>query len=184
MTADTLKSRSITNLDANPIVYDSAGFNIASREQTATDYASATTGGLASTSSTYNLVRMRSNAILRSVFLFTSAVLDSNVSPTLTFDVGAYYSDSTMDGTQSQNQGVLISANALAAVVATPTAAHVAGGKEVFVANPADQDKMLWDFLGLASDPGGFIDIVVAVHAAAATAVAGDIGLRIGFCEK
>lgn len=183
MAADTLKSRSITNVDSNPIIYDSAGFNIATRELTATDYATVTTGGLGSTSSLYYLVRMRSNSILRSVKLFVSTQLDTNASKTLTFDIGAYYSDSTMDGTQAQLQGTQISANAIAAAVASPPNAGVAGSVEFYSAPPAAMDKMLWDFLGLASDPGGYIDLVVAVHAVAATAAAGDLGMLVTFCE-
>lgn len=176
---DTLKSRTITNMDANPIVYDTAGFNILAEESDATDYCTATAAGLGSTSSTYDTVRLRSNVKLRSVSLFTSAVLDSAGSPLLTFDIGASYSDSTTDGTQPQLQGTSISANAIGAVIATPTAAGVKGKVEVFKGNPADMDKMLWDFLGLSSDPGGYIDLVVSVHAAAGTAVAGDIGLLV-----
>lgn len=183
MAADTLKSRTITNLDSNPLIYDNAGFNIAARQVNATDYSTPTTAGLASTSSLYKVVRLRSNVKLRGMKLFVSTALDTNGSKTLTWDVGAYYSDSTQDGTQSSLQGALISANAFAAVVVSPPTAGINNGTQILALAPAQMDQMLWDFLGIASDPGGYIDVVLAVHAVAATAATGDIGIYVEFVE-
>lgn len=181
MAADTLSSRTITNLDANPIVYDQAGFNIAGELSQASDYCSATTGGLVSTSSLYKLVRLRSNVKLKDMKFFVSTPLDTNGTKTLTWDFGAYYSDSTQDGTQSQLQGTLISANVFGAVIVSPATAKLPGAVTILPFAPANMDQMLWDFLALSSDPGGYIDVVAAVHAAAATAAAGDLGIIVSF---
>ena len=183
MTAQNIKSRTITNLDASPIVYDSAGYNIAAREVTASDYCTLTTGGEGDATSTYNILRLRSNVKLTSMKIFSSAVLDSNNSPTLTFDVGATYSDSTTDGTQASLQGTVIAVNSFAADVVTPTVAKLPGVTEILAYAPANMDEMLWEFLGLASDPGGYIDVVINVDGTAATAVAGDLGLIVRYSE-
>jgi len=195
MSADTLFSRTIMNLsgiatggttvDANlDPVYDSAGFNIGAPTSFASDYATATTAGLKDTGSVYRLVRVRSNLKLRRVRLFTGAVLDSTAA-SLTWDVGAYYSNSTKDGTQQQLQGTAISVNAFIASVATPTAAGLSNAIESAAILPESIDKMLWEFLGLSADPGGYIDLVAAVHTAGSSSYAagGTVGIAVDYAN-
>jgi hypothetical protein len=189
MAADNLLSRTITNLDgsltSSPIAiapaYDTAGFNIAAEVVQTSDYCGATTTGLATTSSTYKLVRLPSRANVKSMKLFADAVMDSYGTPTLAWNVGAYYSDSTIDGTQPSLQGTLISTSCFFASTAAPTATGLAGAITTSKIGPINMDQMLWDFLGLASDPGGFIDVVAAVEAVAHTAVAGNIGVIVDY---
>lgn len=180
---EALKSRTITNLDSIPVVYDSAGFNIAAFEQVASDYCTPTAGGLV-IGSTYQLVRVRSNTMLRSLKLFVSTPLDTNVAKTLAFNIGVNYSDSTEDGTPPQLQGTVISANALGAAIVSPATANVAGSVEVLDYAPANMDQMLWDFLGLSSDPMCWLDIVATVSTAAATGAAGQLGAIVSFAVK
>lgn len=181
MAADTLKSRSITNLDSNPIIYDAAGFNIGAREVVASDFSTPTGAGLVSTASLYKTVRVRSNVKLTSLKLFVSTLLDTNASKTLTWDVGLYYSDNTQDGTLPVNQGVLISANLLGAAIVSPGTAKLPGAVEVLPISPSNMGEELWEFAGLTSDPKCYFDIVLAVHAAAATAATGDIGVIVRY---
>lgn len=200
MVADALLSRSITNLDGNnsaspislPLQYDTAGFNIGARIVQTSDYCTATTGGLATTSSTYKLVRLRSNVKIKSVKFFTDAVLDSYGTPTLTWNVGAYYSDSTVDGTQASLQGTLISSSCFFSALATPQTVGVGGAQTSTLIISTTMDKMLWDFLGLTApgaedaiygDPGGFIDVVASPAAAAHTAVSGNLAVIVDFAE-
>ena len=186
MAADTLKSLSITNLDAVPIVPNPTGKGANGYLKSISDYSTPTTGGLASTSSIYRLVRLPTNAKIKNITLSSDAALDSNGSPTLTFDVGAYYSDSANDGTAVANQGVLISANCFGAVVAFGAAhenIYALGAYSV-----ANRNLPLWQALniqvnGLNADPGGFIDVVVAVHAVAATAVSSNLGIEVDYVE-
>lgn len=197
---DTLSSRSIANLDGNlsanpavlPLQYDTAGFNIGARVVQTSDFCHATTGGLGTTASTYRLVRLRSNVKIKNVKFFTSVVLDSNATPTLAFDVGVYYSDnSANDGTSPSNTGS-ISTSAFFSAVATPQTAKLSGALTTALIAPANMDQMLWDFLGLTAsggldaiygDPGGYFDIVAAVHTVAATAVAGDLAVIVDYAE-
>jgi hypothetical protein len=185
MVADTLKSASITNLDAQPFIQNNAGVGAGGELKTISDFVAMTTGGLASTSSTYKMVRLQSNVILKSLNLLFSTAPDSNGSPTLTFDVGAYYSDSTTDGTAVANQGTAISATAFASAFATTATNSSKGVKNNVFLNPATNlfNSQLWAQLGLATDPGGCIDIVLAVHAAAATAVASTACIEASFTK-
>ncbi len=97
MVADTLSSASITNLDASPVVRNTSPNGAKYDEQKISDFATPTTGGLADTTSTYKMVRVPTNGYLKSIVLIADGALDSNGSPTLAVDVGAYYSDSTTD---------------------------------------------------------------------------------------
>ena len=174
MPADTLKSTSITQLDTAWATRDppSAGFGMPTHLSELEDYVSPTTGGLGNTSSTYKLLRLPSTTVLKSLNLETPAQLDSGSS--LLIDVGAYYSDAVDDGTAAANQGVLISANCfLAATAFGQGAAQRLWSLTALSA--AKRIQPLWQQVGLTSDPGGYIDIVLAVHTAAGTAVAGSI---------
>lgn len=182
MAADTVKSASITNLDSVPVVPNSTGEGASGYERNASDYAALTTGGLASTASTYKMVRLPSNAKIKRATLKADAALDTNATPTLKVDVGAYYSDAAADGTQVANQGTSISANAFAAAVLFG-AATTLSIDALAALGVAKRNQPLWQALGLASDPGGFIDIVVAVNAVAATAVAGTMGLDVTYVD-
>jgi hypothetical protein len=186
MAADTLKSTSITSLDATPNPSAvTTGEGAAGLARTHSDYVTPTTGGLASTSSTYKVLRVKSNIKLKSLTFDTDAAMDSNATPTLSFDVGAYYSDSTVDGTAVANQGVQISANCFAAALLIPA---TSGAQHNFIDvlrayGVAKRIQPLWQGLALSSDPGGYIDIVVAVHAVAATAVSSNMALTAEYAE-
>lgn len=183
MTADTVKSASITTLDGTLNQPPAAtqlteGIGAPGRLINHSDFVAATTGGLASTASIYKLVRVTTKAILKFGELYTKAGLDS--SSGLAVDLGAYYSDSTVDGTLFSNQGVLISANCFVAAVAF---GQSAAGSKIDALSNLDanlRNSPLWTQVGLATDPGGYIDIVLAVHTVVSgTATAGNIGINL-----
>jgi hypothetical protein len=199
MAAQNIASASINNLSGNAtgttegvsllpgvVVANNAGAGAPGYLKHISDIIAVTTAGLASTSSTYKMIRLKSNVILKSLDMTPSATLDSGGgSATLTWDVGAYYSDSTFDGTPSADQGNSISANCFAAVVVSPLV-----GVKTNVFGPTSTDagviipafnEQLWQQVGLTADPGGYIDIVLAVHAAADVAVAGTIAISATF---
>ena len=182
MAADTVKSASITTLDGAPQNATSPtqlteGIGAAGRLVNHSDFVAATTGGLASTSSTYKMVRLPTSCILKSGELYTKSGLDSSTG--LAVDVGAFYSDSTIDGTPYSLQGTSISANCFAANQAFGQSS--AGSKIDLLSNldASLRNSPLWSQVGLSTDPGGYIDIVVAVHTiASGTAAAGNIGIN------
>lgn len=187
MTADTVKSASITTLDGNAAnppapVQLNTGKGAPGYARQVNDYVAATAAGLADTGSTYKMVRLPTQAFVKSMRLYTKSGLDSSTG--LAVDLGSYYSDSTIDGTASANQGTAISATTFMSAVAF---GQSGAGSNVDAMSNVDanaKNKPLWDMCGLSSDPGGYIDIVLAVHTAkSGTATAGNIGLDVIFVD-
>ena len=186
---DTLKSQSIHNLDgdasslpqANIFTQNNAGAGAPGLLRSVSDFVAMAAAGLGSTSSTYKLVRLQSDVILKSLNLIFSTPPDTGGgSDTLALDVGAYYSDSTTDGTSSANQGTVISATSFASafLVTATTGAKGVKNNVLLNINPNLFNSPLWVALGLSADPGGQIDVVVAVHTVADAAAA-----AVMYCE-
>jgi hypothetical protein len=100
MAAEQIKSQSITNLDATPIVPNSAAQGAAGRIIYVDDFAACAAVPLASTKSIYRLVRIPTGAIPKSLFIATDTALDTGTHA-LSFDLNVVWSDSTRDGTPS-----------------------------------------------------------------------------------
>lgn len=156
MATEALKSTAITNLDATPVVPNTVGQGAAGRLQTINAFVTTTSG--VTVGSTYRMVRIPTNAKVKHVFWESAAMTQGS------FDVGIYYSDSTVDGTTPANQGVIVpttgsaffgSAVSAASAVAMTDITNESGNYTV-----ANRNKELWDALALTSDPGGFFDIV------------------------
>ncbi len=157
--AEFLKSGVITNLDASPMVVNSAGQGGATRLHVID---SAVTVVTAAVSSTYQLVRLRSNAVVKHLYIkldATAVEFDA--------DIGCYYSTAVGDGTLPTY-----------ASLAPPTQVNGTTGSQLFGAavvldadvtfvdhaaglSAATLDKELWSACGLTTDPGGFFDIVL-----------------------
>lgn len=160
-----LKSTAITNLDASPIVPTTAGEGAVNYLKEVTAFISTVSADNAG--STYRLVRVPSNAKIKQI-LFEAAAMTGGK-----FNLSVYYSDSTTDGTQKANQGVIVPTtgdqffasdiDAASAVVITDVT-NESGNYPITLRN-----KSLWDALGLTSDPGGFFDIVAVCHTTAVT---------------
>lgn len=175
---DTLLSQSITNLDSNPIVANTAGVGARADFDEISDFVTPTTGGLGSTSSIYKMVRLPMYAKVKELTLTADAALDTSTG--LVLDVGAYYSDSTNDGTPANLQGTLISQNCFAAAIPfQATFQRVAADSAWAVAN---KNLPLWVALGLSAGPTGappvgMIDVVVKVHTIATAAASHNLGI-------
>lgn len=185
MAADTLSSQSITNLDAasSPflITANTTGVGAAANLRESSDYVSNTALGLQDNTSKYKMVRLPMYAKVKELFLSADARPDTGTA--LTVNVGAYYSDSAYDGTPVALQGTAICTTAFASAVAfNSTFRNVDVAQAWSVAN---KNLPLWQALGLSANaitgapPAGFIDIVVAVQAAATTGVATKIGISV-----
>lgn len=177
MTTEALKSSAITNLDATPCIAPTAGEGGAYSPR-AIDGVVTTSASMAATS-TYRMVRVKSTVKIKSV-QWASAALGAGA-----FNVGWYYSDSTIDGTTIANQGLEI--NSKQAIHAT----DVSGASKVQptdITNESDNwtaDKFmlpLWSALGLTVDPGGYFDLVFTVHTTDIT-TGGRIYARVSFAD-
>jgi len=181
--ADSVKSASITVLDGAPQNATSPtqlteGSGAVGRLNNHSDYVAATAAGLVDTGSKYKMVRLPTQCIVKSIEVFSSAGLDSSTG--LKIDIGAYYSDSTQDGTPASLQGTAIDVDCFLA--ATAFGQSGAGSRISGIANLDANllNAQLWEQVGLASDPGGYIDVVLAVQTVASgTAAAGNIGMNV-----
>lgn len=179
MVADALRATEITSLDATPSAQLTAGEGAKAYDVVKTDYVTPTAAGLADTTSKYKLVRLPSNAKLKALTLSVQAAIETSTG--LAIDVGAYYSDSTVDGTAVANQGVAISVNCFAAALTGFRSSAVADLNALAAFKPSLRNLPLWSALGLTSDPGGYIDVVAAVQAAATGAVSKELGARAAY---
>lgn len=183
MAVDTLKSTSISNLDASPIVPNSSGQGGPAMVRMINDHAVATVA--ASVGSTYRLCRIPTNAVVKRVLLTNAAQ-----GATGAIDISVAHSDSTTDGTPAALQGLIpqIAAadNKLFGAAVAITAAQK--NQDQTFANSyttALQNVPLWNVLttlgvtSFTADPGGFFDIVC--KATAVLANGGDISIEVDY---
>jgi hypothetical protein len=174
----TLYSTQITNLNATPIVRNTAGVSGQARLNNADGYVTVAASDGAGTK--YFLNRVKSNVIVKRMILASEAQGAGKV------NVGAYYASDaryTPPG-NSANVGVAIDDDFFATDV--DLASKVQPTDITFESGTYTFDKMaqpLWQALGLSSDPGGFIDIVATVHTTDVTTGTGKLYLRTEFVE-
>lgn len=179
MTTEALKSTPITNLDATPVTPNTAGEGAAGRLRCVSGYV--TISASMAAGSTYRLVRLPSACVVKQV-LFESEAQGAGK-----FNLSAYYSDSTVDGTQPANQGLIVptTGDQFWASDIDCTSLVVQGDKTNESTNYtlALRNKKLWDALGLTSDPGGCIDVVAVVHTTDVTTGTGKLGVCVYYAE-
>src|SRR5690242_8969111 len=98
MGTSALKSTAITNADASPVVANTAGEGAPGRLHSVTGFVTAVASDAAG--STYRLVRVPTNAVIKQVLFGSEAQGAGKV------QLSVYYSDSTTDG--SYNAGVVV----------------------------------------------------------------------------
>jgi|ERR1035437_3162948 hypothetical protein len=180
-----LKSASITNLDATPIVRPYVGQGAAGALRVVNDYVTSVSAD--DTGSRYRICRFPTTAKVKRV-LFSSKVATAG-----SFDVSVAYSDSANDGTAA--------AFASQITIGIPTTANKLFGSAVtFVGTGLNVDYTysgtytppmanitMWQNLvtlgctDFAADPGGFFDIYMVCTTAVTTG--GLIGCEVHYCE-
>lgn len=184
MAADALKSTSITNLDTlgtgGGPVENTSGVGAPIMVKHIADAVTPTAAGLVAIGSTYKMVRVPTTVQLQHVNLFADLPLDTNVSPTLAIDIGVFYSDSTVDGTPAANQGTAVSDNAIADAFALKAQTGVQAA-EAGKWTAANRQLPLWQALALATDPGGYFDIVITIETVSATAQSAALMLEVEY---
>lgn len=179
--ASTLKSSAITNLDSVPVVPVTAGEGAPGYLREIDGFVTTITAD--TTSSIYKLVRLPSNAKLKSMTLDNAAL-----STSAAINVGLYYSDAPVGGnTDGTNPS-------LAGTVVNSQTALFASAQQVATANQGLEirnqsgnypislhNQPLWMAAGLTSDPGGYFDIVAAPSSA--ITAGGVLGVTVSFCD-
>lgn len=95
---EQLKSNTVTNLDASPIIVSTAGEGMAGHLQVNSDTI-APTSAIAS-AATYRLCRFPTDSKIKHVWCYTSG-LEGQTTATASLDINVSFSDSTTDGTPS-----------------------------------------------------------------------------------
>jgi len=209
MANDTVKSASITDLDAVPVANINAGQGLGGRIVTVDDFCTTTAAGLQSSGSYYKLVRVPTGALPKRVRL--AADSGPNLNGALAIQLSWIFSDSTEDGTPSfyQNQ-IPVSANtggvvALATYTGVnaiygfwkPSASASAIGLTEFITNGLVAGTYtitggffnlpLWQIFGFTdgrgqpSDPGGYFDLLAYVATGATTGAAVNIYAQVDY---
>lgn len=145
MTTEALKSTSITNDDATPVVFNTAGQGAAGLLRQVNDFTTTTSGK--TVGSTYRLVRVPTKAKVKAVTIDASAMTQGS------FDIGIYRT--AADG------GAVVSAGFFGTAIDCSSAVRATDVTNESGTYTADkQNKELWDAAAVSADPGGFYDIV------------------------
>ncbi len=192
MSGEQLKSASILALDSfdtagTPVIVPSAGKGAPGKNVEQSDFILTTTAGTADTGSTYNLVRVPWTAKLKKLYVGAGAggvVLDTSTG--LALDVGAYYTDSKVEGLIDPSlSGTAVDVDVFAAA-SVSFRSSARGPIDVLnqgTFTAANKNQELWAGLGLSSNPGGFCDIVVAIHTAATSGGVSELELEAVYVE-
>lgn len=177
MTVENLKSTGITNLDANPVIANTAGEDGPAPCKVVSGYSTASAS--ASVTSTYQLVRVPSNCKIKTIWFESEAQVAG------TFDIGLYYSSSTVDGTPSGNRGTVVSGQQQLFASLVDCSAVVAKDVTNESGNYtlAKRNQPLWQAAGLSSDPGGWFDIVATCASVAVTTGTGKLGVVVYYTD-
>lgn len=170
MAVETIKSAPIINLDATPAVPNTEGEGATARLKQVQGFVTASAA--ASIASKYLLARIPSNAKVKDV------ILESEAQAAGATDVGLYYSDSTIDGTSASLQGTVISAAFFGSAVSLAAASRASIVNESGTYTLDKRNQPIWQAAGLASDPGGFFDVVATLTTAITTGT-GKLGAEV-----
>lgn len=177
MAVDHVKSTPITNLDASPVVQNTAG------EGGPAPLKSISSGdviGIASSSinATYQFVRVPSNAKVKQV------LFDSEAQAAGAVDIGVYYATDGEGGKPT----ALLAAAAISQALFASAVALTSASQTTDVTNesgtytPAKRNQPLWQAAGLSSDPGGYFDIVGTLTTALTTGT-GKMGMTVNYTD-
>jgi hypothetical protein len=175
MAIDHVKSASITNSDASPAVANTAGEGGSAPLKHVTGIAV----GVAASDigATYQLVRVPSTAIIKSIYFGTMTQGAGGM------DIGVYYAT---DGLVGRPTSLLAAAaidqdffaSALVLTVLTLQEAMLESG----FYTPAKWNMPLWQALGLPSDPGGNFDICGTITTTVTTG-GGSMALNVTYTD-
>lgn len=173
MAESHLKSAAITNLNATPPLKQTAGEGASAELKVISDYVDPLDAD--DNASDYRLARFPTTARIKAVYLSSKVATAGNA------DIGVAHSTSETDGTPVDKQGDVIDADAFGAAQSLVLAGVRTDitFKNQAAFTPAEQNKPAWEAFGLASDPGGYFDLFLAVSTAITTG--GRIGVEIYF---
>jgi len=163
------------DLEASPILQKGIAFN--GTLKGATNTREMATTSLDEVNDRVMFLSLPADARLLDLVIYNDD-LDSHATPTLTMDIGLFYSGGQLVSGVRKAAGDEIDDDALATAITTLQSANTAGVRVLTEAQDiANIGKTLWQLGGLTTNPGGNILIGLSVGAAAATAAAGTVTL-------
>ena len=186
MATEALKSLSITNSDASPILANTIGEGAPGMLRVANDHVVSTAGMLLA--STYRTCRIPTTAKIKQVLLSCAAHGGAAAA-----DIDIAFSDSTTDGTQPSLQGGVVQ---LSGPVdnklfgAATTLVSALKNSDITFANTFTttfQNVPLWQVLvtlaatQFTTDPGGFFDLMIKTTATDTNG--GDLAIAVYYVE-
>lgn len=176
MTLVHTKSTTITALDTAPVIFNTAGEGGPGYTKTLIGYITA--GASDSIDTTYQFLRVPSNCKLHSL-QFESAAQAAG-----TMDIGLYYAT---DGGGGRPTTLLVANTINRTLFAAAVAITAASGPTQVINSAGNMPinkrvQPLWQAAGLASDPGGYFDIVGSL-AVAITTGTGLMGMSVAFTD-
>lgn len=172
MAVEHVKSTPVTNLDAVPVVPNTAAEGAPGYLRSVEGFL--TVPALSSQDSTFRFVRVPTNAVIKNVRATSAAQVAGTV------DIGVYYPTIGKTGLAD------LAANAIDQDFFASAFSWAAASVNTDVTFEAEAGYLrsewnlpLWEALGLASDPGGFFDIVATVTATAVTTGTGIAGIQV-----
>lgn len=177
MTATTVKSENVTNIEASPItVLDKKSGLL----KTQIDQDEIAITSVDEAGDTMLFCPIPSDCVVLDVLILNDALDDV---ADLAADVGLYYSGKGGDQvTDGRTSGDVIDVDCFASAVTTLQAAVTTWTSLRFEADDiVDVKKEAWEVAGLSSDPGGLFYVGIAITTPAATDAAGSIVLRVDY---
>lgn len=178
MAVSHIKATGITNADASPPVANTAGEVGGAAPLKVVSSGSVVALAADSADTTYQFVRVPSNAKIQALFLESAAQAAG------TMDVGVYYATDGIGGKPTS----LLAANAIDQDFFATAYALTSLSQPTNIINesgtntPAKRVQPLWQALGLTSDPGGNFDIVGTL-AVAVTTGTGSMGMTVMYTD-
>lgn len=166
----TLKGTAITNRQATPAVLNNPGNGGAGVFKEAFGYLASVPASLSITS-IIRLVEVPSHARIRSVKLYSAAQTAG------AFDVGVYRCNNDAAGVVVDQDFFASAVSCASAVLGTEVS------EETATYTIAKRSQQLWEAAGLASDPGGNLDIALTVATTDVTTGLGAIGLSVTYVD-
>lgn len=167
----TLKSTAITNSEASPRVRNDPGAGGADRLKRIFGYLASVTASLSATS-VIRLVRVPSNAVVSSVKVSSGAQTAGK------FNIGVYRTpgDGGLVAYTSADSFFTTDLDCASAVIDQECVMKATSGNTLVKRN-----QPLWQAIGMAADPGGFLDICATVHTTDVTTGTGALGAVVDY---
>jgi hypothetical protein len=165
----TLKSTAVTNSTATPKVLNSPGAGGQGIVKQVYGSIASVTASLSATS-VIRLVQVPSNAVVTSVRVSSEAQTAGK------FNIGVYKPDGGLIAFTGSDSFFTTDLDCAAAVVDQECVMKATSGNDL-----TKRSQPLWQAVGMASDPGGLLDIAATVHTTDVTTGTGKLGALVTY---